>query len=1556
MLVLKPSYIVAWLVPVLLSAVLGLRVQAQHNASLDPAKALTQYHLDTWATEDGLPQGSITTILQTHDGYLWLGTQEGLVRFDGLRFELFDKRSGALPKNLISGLFEDPEGALWIGTRGGGLIRYAQGRFEPHTTEDGLPSDDIGALEPGRDGTLWIGFYFDGVARLDSSGISHFSQTHLPEIKEVNTLYEDREGALWIAVREGGLVRHHAGTTTTFSTDDGLRQDDLTAILRTRDGTLWVGSRSEGLHRFDGQRFQHYGPEQGLPEGGIRKLYEDHAGHLWAGTDSGGICRMQQDRFTCLSAAQGLTHDTILSIFEDREGSLWVGTDGGGLNRLKDGKFVNYTTTEGLAHDFIFSVYEDAAGALWVGTEGGGVSRLKDGAFTTYTTDDGLADDKVLSIYSTRDGSVWFGTRFDGLSRFKDGRFTTYTADDGLPNNGVWALFADSKDNLWIATTAGLGRYHDGAFSSYTTEDGLASNIITAFAEDPDGALWVGTYEGGLQRLTDAGAGEVYTIEDNSNFVLAIHADAEGTVWFSTREGGLHRLRDGQVQSFYTQDGLYNDTILQILEDGRGHLWMSSSRGIFVLAKADLDAFARGETVRLTPRIYDRSDGLRTHEFMGGTQPAGWKGADGRMWFPTVGAGLTSINPERTLRNDLPPPVLIESARANDTPIPLGGEVQLAPGHDKFEFHYAGLSLLAPEKVRYRYRLDGVEEEWVDAGSRREAFYTNLEPGAYTFHVLAQNNDGVWSEQAASVSFYLKPYFHQTPWFYLLCVLGLIVLGAVAYRMRIGHLKRREFELVQLVEARTVDLREEKEKTEQALRQTEEARYEAERQKQIVEEAKAVIEAQAGKLQEMDRIKTRFFNNISHEFRTPLTLNIGPLENALMGVYGPVSAEMRTRLEVMLRNSRLLLRLINQLLDVSKLESGQMELKVREGNLVELLEGVLFSFTAFIERKNLTLDFQPEAAEFLLKYDPGHMEKVFFNLLSNAVKFTPEGGRIAVAIGAGEPDAHGIEGETVEIRFTDTGPGIPEADLPYIFDRFHQVDGTISKVQEGTGIGLSLVKELVELHGGAIQVESTPGAGATFVVTLPVKSPHLEAYAAEGDGAAKDLDAISRGPMVEMAVFEDDEALRTINGNGNGHGPPLPSDAPTVLVVDDNPEIREYVAGCLRQHYHVVKAFDGRDALGKARQLRPALLVSDVMMPNMNGYELCRAIKQDEGLAHTPVILLTSRATLDEKIQGLESGADDYLTKPFSAKELQVRARNLLHLGLQQKALQKLNEELRHTNEELREVSQMKSQLLRIAAHDLKNPLNGIREFAKILKGEVAASAPGQEMLDLIHTSSDQMLSMVGKLLDSEALESGELVLSIEPVSLSKIAEEVVRRNRPQAQRKDETLILHLDENDLCLVEGSWEWLRDAVDNLISNAIKYSPLGKTIWVSVKRHEGVVRFAVRDEGPGLTGEDKKKLFGKFQRLSAVPTSNESSTGLGLSIVKQIVDMHHGRVWAESEPGKGSTFIIELDALAAASPTPGESAPPASRDTRKGIPPNHDRWSAPSADNGFPAESE
>ncbi|MEX1055588.1 MAG: ATP-binding protein, partial [Rhodothermales bacterium] len=500
------------------------------------------------------------------------------------------------------------------------------------------------------------------------------------------------------------------------------------------------------------------------------------------------------------------------------------------------------------------------------------------------------------------------------------------------------------------------------------------------------------------------------------------------------------------------------------------------------------------------------------------------------------------------------------------------------------------------------------------------------------------------------------------------------------------------------------------------------------------------------------------------------------------------------------------------------------------------------------------------------------------------------------------------------IRVRDNGIGIPEHELPYIFDRFHQVDGAVAHVQEGTGIGLSLVKELVELHHGTITVYSEPGKGSEFIVALPKGLSHFDENVLIGERTGDGMPDISRGPMMEMAVLHDDEEDWNVPGD---MAAPIKMEVqagerPRVMIVDDNPDLVDYVTMALMDEYAVLTASNGEEALEKAHRFSPDLIISDVMMPGMDGYSLCRELKAAETLRHIPVIMLTARASQDDKIEGLEAGSDDYMAKPFSTRELRARVQKLLVGREQQRLLSDLNVQLTNRNDELKEASEMKSQLLNIAAHDMKNPLNAIREFAQILKSEVGEQSHVYDPLDLIHKSSDQMLHLVSSLLESSAIEEGKIVLEIEPLNVNTLAAAIVRRNSGLAKKKGQTLELAVGA-DRCLVGADKNRLLEAMDNLVDNAVKYSPLNKTIRISVTRTASSVQFSVQDEGPGLTDLDKQKLFGKFQKLSAQPTGNETSTGLGLAIVKQIIEMHDGEIFVESEFGKGSTFTIDLPIL-------------------------------------------
>jgi diguanylate cyclase (GGDEF)-like protein len=556
-----------------------------------------------------------------------------------------------------------------------------------------------------------------------------------------------------------------------------------------------------------------------------------------------------------------LTSDVVNCLYEDHQGGLWAGTEGRGLNRLIEGKFFPFTQEDGLSDDYVLSLCQDREGLLWVGTYGGGLNRLWEGKFTTYTVRDGLPSNEIRTILETRDGSVWMGTRAAGLARLRDEKIEKYSTENGLPNNTVRALFEDAEGDLWIGTNNGLSRYRHGRFTNYSRNEGLAHDYVRCIAQDLAGRIWVGTTGGGLHLLQNGrfinyrdrdvpetvirglsvvrdgslwigsndglthwqdGRATHYSAESGlpPAPVYIVYEDSAGTLWIGTYGGGLCRFRDGRFTRYTVREGLFDDVVYQILDDGRG-LWMSSNLGIFRVSKTALDDFAAGRTDRLTCVSYGTADGMRSSECNGNAQPAGWKTRDGRLWFPTTG-GVVVVDPAAIPGNRLPPLVSFEDVRINRQSYCPVIEAVVPPGADSFEARFAGLSFIAPEKVRYKYRLEGLDKEWIEAGGRREAYYTNLSPGSYRFRVLACNNDGLWDETGAAFTFTLRPSFFQRRGFYILVALTFILLGITASEWRLRRLRTRQRELSGLVDVRTRELAVANLKLEDANRRLEE--------------------------------------------------------------------------------------------------------------------------------------------------------------------------------------------------------------------------------------------------------------------------------------------------------------------------------------------------------------------------------------------------------------------------------------------------------------------------------------------------------------------------------------------------------------------------------------------------------------------------------------------------------------------------------------------------------------------------------------------------------------
>jgi diguanylate cyclase (GGDEF)-like protein len=793
---------------ILLLASLGL--PARHALALDPAKLLSQYTHQAWKAEEGLPQSYVKAIAQTKDGYLWLGTEGGLARFDGVRFAVFDERNApALRGSDILALCATSDGSLWIGLRGGGAVRYSSGAFTGYTAREGLPSDVVRSLYEDSSGRLWIGT--DGGAVLFRGGRFVAAYPNVPG-REPDTVMAIAEsgGDLWFATYGAGLRRLHQGVVTTFDHTRGLSSDLVRCLYADRDGGLWIGTRGGGFGKLRADRFTPYSLHAGnwatIGTGGIKR---DRDGNLWIGTVGGGLLRLQAgERIAAYTKSDGLASDVVDCVFEDREGILWIGTEGEGLHSLKDGKVTTFGLAEGLSGNDLFPIFEDRARTLWLGSRGGGLNALRDGRISAYTKRQGLSSDVVKSLAEDREGNLWIGTDGGGLDRLRDGRFRHYGTGEGLSDDRVIALLCDRQNNLWIGTYGGgLNLLRDGKISVFGTRDGMSSAAVLSLTEDREGTLWIGTDGGGLNHLR-AGAFTVLSTKDGlvNDVVQAVHEDAQGVLWIGTA-GGLSRLQNGRFTSYTWRTGLLDDSIYQILEDEQNNLWMSCNKGIFRVAKAELNDVAEGRAQNVHSSSFGTADGMKSSECNGSSQPAGWKAHDGALWFPTT-EGAVRIDPLHLPSNPLPPPVSIEDVLINRHRYPSSASLSAPPGGGEIEIHYAALSMLDPKKVLFRYRLRGFDSSWIEAGVRRVAYYTNTPPGRYRFEVIACNNDGVWNEAGAGIDVYLQPHFYQTYWFLGLCVLAAVVAGVVVHKFRVRTLTRRKHELTRLVAERTRQLEE----------------------------------------------------------------------------------------------------------------------------------------------------------------------------------------------------------------------------------------------------------------------------------------------------------------------------------------------------------------------------------------------------------------------------------------------------------------------------------------------------------------------------------------------------------------------------------------------------------------------------------------------------------------------------------------------------------------------------------------------------------------------------
>lgn len=742
-----------------------------------------EYTFDVWQTENGLPSNTIRAILQTRDGYLWLGTFNGLVRFDGVRFVVFGEAQGVSNSRIVC-LYEDHAGALWIGTEGGGLICYRGGQFTPYTTRAGLSDNVVLSLSEDRHGNLWVGTR-SGLNCLRNGQIIGDSKHFGLASRAVYRICADRSANLWILTETLSLLKEGRETVPPFEGEPS-RFSSVHSIHEGFSGSVWIGGANGYVARMKDGQVTVFGKEHGLLPDMVWEIFEARNGDVWVGTASGGLSRLRDGKFTTLTTQEGLSSNSISSIFEDREGNIWVGTNGGGLLRLKAKKLASFTPRQGLSHEVALSLAEDHEKQVWIGSNGGGLNLWRRGVFAPYHVNYLLDNECIWSVCAGQQGRLWIGTWGGGLFQKTGDKIVNYGAADGLSDKMIAALCEDSSGGLWIGTyTGGLNYFRDGAFVQYGSKEGLSANFVTTIVEERPGSIWIGTSGGGLNRLAD-GKFSAYTRKNGlaSDFVRTLYSDAEKTLWIGT-SGGLSLWKRGQFFSVTTRHGLINNVISQILEDDHGHLWLGSNQGISRIKKHDLHQVAEQKNSSVHPVSYGKAEGMESLECTGGFHPAGLKASDGTLWFSTV-KGVVRVDPRHITLNVLLPPVVIEEMLIDGEPrpepasdlLPIRSDpIRIPPGVQRLEFRYTALCLVAPEKIKFKYRMEGLDKDWIESGARRSAVYTHLPPGQYRFRVAATNNDGAWNETGASLGLIVLPLFWQTWWF--LCLAGLAVAGTL---------------------------------------------------------------------------------------------------------------------------------------------------------------------------------------------------------------------------------------------------------------------------------------------------------------------------------------------------------------------------------------------------------------------------------------------------------------------------------------------------------------------------------------------------------------------------------------------------------------------------------------------------------------------------------------------------------------------------------------------------------------------------------------------------------
>ena len=1174
-----------------------------------------------YSMKDGLSNDGATSLLQDSRGFLWVGTYSGLNKFDGYHFTTYLENPhdpNSLINNHVKCLWEDDQQRLWIGTKAGlQLFDLTTEKFHD------ILKIGIVKIRERKDGMVWIctvqGIYLADPQTLFITKVNFLEDGRGDKVLKDSVsgdffwdIAEAHDGAIWAASEEGLLhIDSHTGQTTRYLHDSrdpkSLTSDIVTTIYIDRHDRIWAGTQ-EGLDLFNpqDQSFTHFVPGQPkapFSNTTVVAIFENPDGKFWIGFHP-GLYAFDPDT----GKFGALIHQYIWSILQDRQGIMWIAS-GHGLFQITRGenKFI-YSRQFGPASVSDVRVFaEDKNHHIWIAVHNSDHQLFRydpsSRKFFRYQYDPSdpysFSGFSISGIIPDKDGGVWL-TSYLNLHKFnsQDQAFLNIT----LPFEPT-TLLKDSKGKIWLGKWAGVEVY-DPQSNKHEPLINFPRTEVTSMVEDREENIWIATIDGLSRYSLKTRQLDIFKHNPadpqslSHNRVEHLMIDQEGTMWLGTF-GGLNKMVPGTGKGEpkfshwrTTNSHLPHDLVFCVIEGGDGTLWMSCGNRISHFFPQS------GEF-----RNYDHSDGLSGQHIY-----KGLRSHRGEIYFSSR-VGLIVFHPDSLKDNLYLPAVAITGFYIHNEPVPVLGsyrdtlswktplthtitytdEVAVTHLQNDLTFEFAALNYIKQEKNQYKYKLEPYEKKWIETSAdNRIARYTNLSPGRYTFSVIGSNNDGVWNEEGATLVIVIAPPWWKTWWAYSLYAVTAIV---IFFSLR---------------------------------------RYDINR---------VVLKHRAEQLSELDTLKTRFFANISHEFRTPITLILGPLKDLYdhSTIY-----DQRTLFGTMLRNAQRLLRLVNQLLDLSRLEAGKMKLHASGMDLVQFLKEIAASYESLAIEKKIKFFFYTEVQDLFICIDAEKMEKVVHNLLSNAFKFTREGGEIILNLKAGENE--GI------IIVKDTGIGIPAGQLDKVFDRFYQVDSSQTRGYEGSGLGMALSKELVELHHGTISVESIEGRGSTFIVRLPLGKEHLRKDELKDTSGHRKIKASSE----ELITVENTFTLQNrseITVTTSEH-------VPVLLIVEDNADMRHYMRKTMADQYQIIEAENGKTGVTLAKESVPDLIISDIMMPEMDGYKLCELIKTNELTSHIPIILLTAKADRESKLTGLEMGADDYLSKPFDADELKLIVRN----------------------------------------------------------------------------------------------------------------------------------------------------------------------------------------------------------------------------------------------------------------------------------------------------------